>query len=379
MNLSSIEMVEVVVYGQARGQLAAINAQLSSKSISNVVSGEKLQELPDVNVAEAIGRLPGLMVERNRGEGQKIIIRGLAPKYNTISIGGHMAPSTSPDDRSTDLNMISPEILGGVEVLKANTADKDADGLGGTVNLTLREAPAGFKGSASVLAGYSGQSRSLGNYSGNFYVSNRFFKDKLGIMVTGNAEMAERNSDKFDVDYDVQGIPDYANGKTFIQPWVTGAEVQANVEDRTRMGGSLLMDWKLGPSSTIKASNFLGYLDRNIYDRTKNYSLESNYINIRGYHDEISQLLFSNSLEGKHFIFGSVLDWGASRSQSTNKKPYGHRVDFRQQSAFNGYVKGASFDIEPPELIPSPENLKESFDLYYFYESRTLTYEADEV
>ncbi|MCK7484629.1 MAG: hypothetical protein MZU97_03110 [Bacillus subtilis] len=42
--------------------------------------------------------------------------------------------------------MISPEILGGVEVLKANTADKDADGLGGTVNITLREAPAGFKG-----------------------------------------------------------------------------------------------------------------------------------------------------------------------------------------------------------------------------------------
>ena len=378
MSIASVGLVEVVVYGQARGQMAAINAQLNSKSISNVVSGEKLQELPDVNVAEAIGRLPGLMVERNRGEGQKIIIRGLAPKYNTISIGGHMAPSTSPDDRSTDLNMISPEILGGVEVLKANTADKDADGLGGTVNLTLREAPAGFKASASVLAGYSGQSKSLGNYSGNFYVSNRFFKDKLGIMVTGNAEAAERNSDKFDVDYDVQGIPDYANGKTFIQPWVTGAEVQANVEDRTRMGGSLLMDWKLGKSSVIKASNFLGYLDRNIYDRTKRYSLENNYINIRGYHDEISQLLFSNSLEGKHFIFGSVLDWGASRSQSINKKPYGHRVDFRQQSAFNGYVKGASFDIEAPELIPSPENLKESIDLYYFYESRTLTYDADE-
>ncbi|MCK7484630.1 MAG: carboxypeptidase-like regulatory domain-containing protein [Bacillus subtilis] len=80
MSVSSIEMVEVVVYGQARGQLAAINAQLNSKSISNVVSGEKLQELPDVNVAEAIGRLPGLMVERNRGEGQKIIIRGAGSK-----------------------------------------------------------------------------------------------------------------------------------------------------------------------------------------------------------------------------------------------------------------------------------------------------------
>ena len=163
-----MEILEVTAYGQARGQVAAIHQQLNAKGISNVVSGEKLKELPDVNVAEAIGRLPGLMVERNRGEGQKIIIRGLAPKYNTISIGGHMAPSTSPDDRSTDLNMISPEILGGVEVLKANTADMDADGLGGTVNLTLREAPAGFKMNAGILDGLQRPFQIAEQLPGNF-------------------------------------------------------------------------------------------------------------------------------------------------------------------------------------------------------------------
>ncbi|MFC2116413.1 TonB-dependent receptor domain-containing protein [Bacteroidota bacterium] len=379
MIVSTAEIVEVVAYGQARGQRAAINQQLNAKGISNVVSGEKLQELPDVNVAEAIGRLPGMMVERNRGEGQKIIIRGLAPKYNTISIGGHMAPSTSPDDRSTDLNMIAPEILGGVEILKANTAEQDADGLGGTVNLTLREAPTGFKGSADLLTGYSGQSNNLSNLKGSFYVSNRFFNDKLGIMVTGNAETAERNSDKLDVDYYVQGIPDYDAGETFIQPEITGMEVQANIEDRTRAGGSLLMDWKLGPSSTIKSSNFIGYLDRNIYDRVKDYSLNNTRIYYKGYHEEINQLLFSNALDGKHFILGSVLDWGVSRSQSNNEKPYGTRYDFRQPSAFIGYQSGASFDMEAPELLPSPENLQEEIDETWFYESRNVTYDANEV
>jgi TonB-dependent receptor len=379
MIVSTAEILEVVAYGQARGQLAAINQQLNAKGITNVVSGEKLRELPDVNVAEAIGRLPGLMVERNRGEGQKIIIRGLAPKYNTISIGGHMAPATSPDDRSTDLNMISPEILGGVEVQKANTADKDADGLGGTVNLTLREAPSGLKASAEVMMGYSGHSNKLSNFKGSFYVSNRFFKDKLGIMLTGNAETAERNSDKMEVDYEVQGIPDYDAGETFIQPWITSVEMQANVEDRKRAGGSLLMDWKLGESSTIKLSNFIGYLDRDIYDRTKNYSLTNARINIRQYQEEINQLLFSNALEGKHFVLGSVLDWGASRSQSINKKPHGTRFDFRQQSAFVGFTSGSSFDMGPPELVPSPENLNESLDQFYFYESRNLTYDANEI
>ena len=219
----------------------------------------------------------------------------------------------------------------------------------------------------------------LATYRGTFYLSNRFFGDKLGVMLTGNAEVAERNSDKFDVDYSVQGVPDYDNGETFIQPWISNAEVQANVEDRTRAGGSVLLDWDLGIHSTLKSTNFIGYLDRDIYDRTKNYNLGSNYINIRGYDEDITQLLFSNAIEGKHFLLGSVLDWGISRSQSINEKPYGTRVDFRQQSAFRGYTLGSSFDMGPPELLPAPENLNEDLELYYFYESRNQTYEANEV
>ena len=138
MQPASILGAEVVVSAQAKGQTAAINRQLNASGIISAVSGEKLSELPDVNVADAIGHLPGLMVQRDGGEGQKIIIRGLDPKYNSVAINGMNSPSTSASDRSSDLNMISPEIIGGAEVLKANTADKDADGLGGTVNLIMK-------------------------------------------------------------------------------------------------------------------------------------------------------------------------------------------------------------------------------------------------
>lgn len=67
------------------------------------------------------------------------------PKYNSVAINGMNAPSTSSTDRSTDLNMISPDMIAGAEVLKASTADKDADGLGGTVNLIMKDAPRDFK------------------------------------------------------------------------------------------------------------------------------------------------------------------------------------------------------------------------------------------
>ncbi len=379
MQISAMGLDEVVITGQAVGQHAAIQQQRNASGIMNVVSSEKLQELPDVNVAEAVGRLPGLMVERNRGEGQKIIIRGLQPKYNTISIGGNMMPSTSTDDRSTDLNMIAPEILGGVEVMKANTADKDADGLGGTVNLILREAPSGLELNLGIMTGYSGHSNELNNYKFNFHASNRFFNNKLGIMLSSNAEMAERNSDRFRANYDVQGVPDYEAGETFITPWVSSTEIQANIEDRTRAGGSILMDWKPNTKTTIKSNNFVGYLNRDIYDRTKNYSLSNNYISIRQYQNQISQLLYSNSLEGEHLLLGSVFNWGASRAQALNERPYDHRVDFRTLSAFNGYSQGNSFDIEPPEQIPNPENLNEFIDRYYFYNGRTSLYQSNEI
>jgi len=68
--------------------MQAINEQLSSNSIVNVVSEAKIQELPDFNAAEAIGRLPGVSTLRSSGEANKIVIRGLAPEFNLVSIDG---------------------------------------------------------------------------------------------------------------------------------------------------------------------------------------------------------------------------------------------------------------------------------------------------
>lgn len=55
-----VEGQEVVVTAQAAGQKEAINQQLSAMPIMNVVSAARIQELPDVNAAESVGRLPGL-------------------------------------------------------------------------------------------------------------------------------------------------------------------------------------------------------------------------------------------------------------------------------------------------------------------------------
>ena len=132
---------EVVVTGQMVGQISAINQQLSSNTIINVVSEEKIQELPDANAAETIGRLPGVSVTRSGGEANKIILRGLGDQYVNVTIDGVRIPSTDALGRGIDLSTISQNSLAGIELFKALTADKDADGIAGSVNLVTKRAP----------------------------------------------------------------------------------------------------------------------------------------------------------------------------------------------------------------------------------------------
>ena len=99
--------------------------------------------MPDANAAESVGRLPGISILREGGEGNKVVIRGLSPKYNKIMIDGIEVASTDEGDRSTNISMISPYSLEGIEVMKAATADQDADYIGGAVNFKIRTAETG--------------------------------------------------------------------------------------------------------------------------------------------------------------------------------------------------------------------------------------------
>ena len=65
LEVESIVGEEAVVTAMMRGQNAAINQQIKSNTIVNVVSREKISELPDANAAEAIGRLPGISIQRD--------------------------------------------------------------------------------------------------------------------------------------------------------------------------------------------------------------------------------------------------------------------------------------------------------------------------
>ncbi len=298
---------EVLISAQAKGQTAAIKKQVNASGIINVVSEEKLRELPDANVADAIGRLPGLMIQRDGGEGQKIIIRGLDPKYNTVAINGMNAPSTSSTDRSTDLNMISPEMIAGAEVLKANTADKDADGLGGTVNLIMKDASRGLKLSVAGETGYHSQINNVGHFKGSVFASNRFFADKFGMILSASADQTDRSNDTFKADYSVSGNTP-TEGLDYTMPWLTRSGLQSNLEKRQRFNVNLNMDWELSNGSKIKMSNLFSRMNRDRDIRDKKYDFGSNYIRFNQTDIEFHTNNITNILQGEFALWSSTLN-----------------------------------------------------------------------
>ena len=201
LDYKSIEGETIEVTVQARGQMDAINKQLNASSIKNIISSDKIQELPDANAAEALARVPGLSIKREGGEGNKVIIRGLSPKYNKIKVNGTNLASTDADDRSTDLSMISQYMIEEIEVTKAGTPDQEADVLGGTVNFKLRKAKEGFHGSLITQGMYNGLKNTYDDYKIVMDISNRFFSNRLGIIAQLDMEKRNRSSHNLRASY----------------------------------------------------------------------------------------------------------------------------------------------------------------------------------
>src|SRR5690606_21576390 len=115
--------------------------------------------------------------------------------YNAVTVNGVRLPSTDSHDRSVDLSLVSSNMLDGIEVMKAITADKDADALGGTVDLRLREAPDRPAVDLSIQGGYNQLQDYYGNYRLSGSASNRFLDSKLGVLVSFSVDEFDRSAD----------------------------------------------------------------------------------------------------------------------------------------------------------------------------------------
>ncbi len=257
--VQALEGQTVVVTGQAKGQMSAINEQLTSNNIVNVVSAEKMKELPDANLAESIGRLPGVSIQRDAGEASKIVVRGLSPKFNRVTVEGVPMVSTSNSDRSIDLSLIGDDLIKSVELSKSLRPDLDADAIGGSVNLTLRQAPENFHFDVSANGGYNQLGKDWNNYKYTGSLSDRFFDNALGARIQLSIEQKQLPSEQFAGTY---SSPQLASGGGPNDFYIAtqSAVLTTNQQRRNRNDGSAIFDYA---SDFVDLSFFNLYSEKN--------------------------------------------------------------------------------------------------------------------
>ncbi len=362
---------EVIVHGQALGQAAAINQQITSNTIINVISEEKIQSMPDANAAEAIGRLPGVSLQRSGGEANKVIMRGMSDKFSTVTVDGVRMAPTDADSRGIDLSTVSQGSLAGIELYKALTPDKDADAIAGSVNLVTKRAPETRLLRLDSKGAYNQLKNTAKQYDFSLRYGERFFESILGVQVSGNAEQRDRSNESIDVNYT---FPEASNGSTIHE--MSDFVLDHNRETRTRQGGSLLLDINTPDDGSIRINNIFNQTKRAYTTFERHYptigSANSNAggipYSVRYREQEINT--FNSSIHGENNLFSLVhADWGVSFAQSKAFYPYDYDLQFSEpgniqlvpntQTGKNDTVYVSGMKPVPTSLIrgTSPESI----------------------
>ena len=357
------ELLDAVVISAdnaGRTEIAARGIEKSSMNVVNVMSAKAIELSPDMTVANAVRRMSGVTVERNSsGEGRYAILRGMDKRYNYTLVNGVKIPSPDNKNRFVPLDIFPSEMLDRLEVTKSLTADMEGDGIGGAVNLVMKDAPGKLEVSANLASGYSaiffdrdfesfnhraGQkmspyerlgrpedyavtmddfttenlhlksSRPRPDFVGGFSFGNRYFGGRLGLMAAISYQNLFRGKDT----------------ELYYMPGASGngTENRTYSEEQNRLGLHTKLDNRLDRRNKLML--YAGYMDfsesevRNGRNR-KDWTVKMQWNR---------QYIFNTTLKGEHtFLDGDrlKLDWSAVYSKAYNTSPDNARIYINMQ------------------------------------------------
>ncbi len=340
----AVEIGEVTISTQARGQIGARQQQINSNTIKNVVASDRLQENPDANAIEAIGRLPGLSVIRSGGEGNQLIVRGMQPQYTNVTLNGiNLAGGQS------NLRGISQFALQGAEVYKSLTPDLESNAVGGTINLTTPEVRDGLHYNFLVQGGYNDLNSYFGNYLVQGEISNRFFNKKLGVSLIGTAEQVNRSVETMSASYGIIGQE--------IDILINRSSLNLIERTNTRRSLNLSLDYRLNSSTTLKFNGIYAYSNTNTQRQSKNYThTGAGAVSYSMQYTPINErVTLHTSMSGRtntNFL-NMVLDYGFVFSNNTTNTPNSRTWGFGVRNASNSDITTVEMRrMSPEELIP---------------------------
>jgi iron complex outermembrane receptor protein len=269
---SNNSVEEVVVHGYRASVRESLETKREAVGVEEVITAEDVGKFPDKNLAEALQRVPGIVTQRDFGEGERINLRGTLTSLTNTTFNGHALSSADwflldqqNATRSFNYLMFPADLIGKVEVQKTAQADVQEGGIGGTVNIQTRKPleldP--FTAFASLEGAYTETSKKSDPY-GTVLASWHDKDNVIGVLVSGIYQERHIRRDGFEVlGYaPVSGtVPAGAPGSNdpnLIPTLINSALFQ---QDRVRKGGNFDVQYKPIEQLEFNLNGFLSIFD----------------------------------------------------------------------------------------------------------------------
>ncbi|MDB5366556.1 MAG: TonB-dependent receptor [Rhodospirillales bacterium] len=306
---------EIVVTGIRASLQQSVQTKRNANAIVEAITAEDIGKFPDKNVAESLSHLPGVTVDRDYGQGERVSIRGTDPALNRTLLNGQTVASTdwfildSPG-RTFNYTLLAPEIVGRLEVFKSPEARIDEGSIGGTVIVETRR-PLDLKQTysfgATAEVGYNDRrGKAAPNFSGFFGYKDPNNRWGLVVSALRSEEYLQRDG------FETLGYPTVAD--TAVPASLVGGAAAASTvripntinsaffqQERTRTGGTVGLQAR--PTDRLEL-NLTGFYVKGKYD---NYNQSRYYFNAWGGATATSAAVSNGVVSAANFSRGLVL------------------------------------------------------------------------
>jgi TonB-dependent receptor len=348
---SQVDQV-IVTAERASGEAEQVNREITADNIVQVLSSDVIRSLPNANMADALGRLPSVTLERDEGEGKYVQVRGTEPRLTNVTIDGINVPSPENFARQIKLDAVPADIVESVEINKTLQANMDADGIGGSVNIVTKTAGERPTVNLSGMGGYTPIIGGRGQVETTGTVGQRFGSNKrLGMLIGGSYDWNGRGIN------DMEPSPDAINNNGAPgTPFYDGADLRNYRYYRTRWGLAGSADYKLAEGSSLYIHGF--YSDFKNYGERWVYSLNDNTPGVNLLNGSGGNPTFNASIRrpdyaignlvagGKHVLTSTWFSWDVSASRSRQLERGDPQANFKTTAAFNA-AGGSTCKYDP--------------------------------
>lgn len=381
-------------------QAKALNTQRNKINVTNIVSTDQIGKFPDANIGDAMRRIPGITMQVDQGESRNIIIRGLAPQLNSVTLNGSRIPSAEGDNRNVQMDLIPSDMIQTIEVNKAVTPDMDGDALGGSVNLVTRSSPQSFRLSATAGSGinFLTNKRIL---TGSFILGDRSKNKKFGWMVSASINDNDFGSDNVEGVWVNEAESPITGEDITVNPYLEESDIRVYLVQRIRRSFSANFDYAFNANNKIFFKSMYNWRD----DRENRFRLrydniepvfESGTENVSGYTGRLrrqtkgginndrsqnrrleDQRMYNFTLSGEHLLGNLQMDWITSLAKASEERLNERYTSYRTGSNID--LAGDFSDPEFPSFRPTNPNqvTLDQFNLNSISEENQYTEEED--